>query len=597
MLPADSLGMLAFAFTITIIGIPLALCLMAAPSLAFILIPARLIDRLILRRHFQSPSESGFTAIGIVLAFSVLYAVVDNVRQSAAVSAIRAGDVQNISRPIAAQAIALVSESYDGTCDDFCQRLLLTGQATSVLVASNKDQIMSDAPDLSLPATEFRLQNLGTCQSVSPSEDETALGIGTSAGTDKEPRASALIWANGAVGRCLTERPSTLANADLVIVDGFAQRRAARREFSFGAGKGMILAKRREVWLNQDDQFVMAARWTHVSAPRLPWIALPAVRDGLHFEFSKGFLRREWNEPGLQPDIGRFAQEELGLRLSLTDIAPPVRHDGKDVLLEALDMPGTVPEPLQNLLTVRLAAETARDPTASGPQDLLLLLLSHPRFHLSRDFYATAELLLAAAPLHYSGKVAETVTGRIEAMFAVATDPSGPAHDGKPLGLDWRDERDLYFLSAILAELPELALQPFADVLLVRVSDPVQRTSFTPLVTRLNEFGVSGAKVLLDVLQATWVPQNVHETDLYHKAYLGLCAMGPEARVVLPDLLDRVANGQINLKEGPQRLIGLLLALGHPLDKIEALFTTADPKLAESLFTADGRAALKSCAP
>ena len=589
---------MAFALMITIAGIPLALCLLAAPSFALILVPARLIDRLILRRHFQSSGKSGFSAIGIVLAFSVLYAVVDNVRQSVAVSAIRVGDVLDIARPIAKQAIALVSAGDDVTCNDFCQRLLLTGQATSVIVAPSKDQIMSDAPDPSLPATEFRLQNLGTCQSVPPSEDETALGIRTSAGTDKEPRASALIWANGAVGRCLTESPGTLVNADLVIVDGFAQRPAAGSEFSFIAGKDIILAKRREVWLNQDDQFVMAARWTHVSAPRLPWIALAAVLDGLHFEFSKGFLRSEWNEPGLQPDLGRFAQEELGLRLSLTDIAPPVRHDGKDALLEALNMPGTVPEPLQNLLTVRLAAETAKDPTASGPQDLLLLLMSHPRFHLTRDFFVTASLLIAAAPLPYSEKVAETVTGRIEAMLAAATDPSGFAHDGKPRGLDWRDERDLYFLSAIFAELPELALQPFADVLLSWVSDQqVERTSFSPLVTRLNEFGAPGAKSLLDVLQATWVPQDVRERELYHSAYLGLCAMGPEARVVLPDLLGRVANGQISLEEEPQRLVGLLLALGHPLDKIETLFATTDPKLAESLFTADGRATLKSCAP
>lgn len=597
LLPADDLGMMAFALMITIIGIPLALCLLAAPALALILIPARLIDRLILRRHFQSSGKPGFSALGIFLALNVLFAMVDNARLSAAVSAIRAGDVLGISRPIAEQAIALVSEGDDGTCADFCQRLLLTGQATSVIVASNKDQILSDAPSFSLPATEFRLQDLGTCPITPSSEDETALDIGTPVGADKEPQASALIWANRTVGRCLTESPATLANADLVIVDGFAQRRAAGREFSFGAGKDMIQAKRREVWVNQNDQFVMAARWTHVSAPRLPWIALPAVLDGLHFEFSKGFLRREWNEPGLQPDLGRFAQEELGLRLSLTGVELPARDDGKDALLQALNTPGTVPEPLQDLLTARLAAETAKDPTASGPQELLLLLLSHPRFHLTRDFYSTASLLIAAAPLQYSEKVAETVTGRIEAMFAAATDPSRLAQDGKPPGLDWRDEQDIYFLSAILAELPELALRPFADVLLARISDQGERTSFRPLVSRLNEFGVPGAMVLLDVLQATRVPRDVNERELYHSAYLGLCAVGPEARVVLPDLLGRVANGQISLEEEPQRLVGLLLALGHPLDKIETLFTTADPKLAESLFTTDGRVTLKSCAP
>lgn len=330
LVPADGLNSLALILAFTIVGIPLAFLISAFPALAFILIPARLLDRLIFQRFFPGAVVTGFVAIGAILAASCLFAVVDNKRQSKVVARLLVQDLDNLPRPIDDQKIALVSTDARNGCDNYCQRLLLTGQATAVLVASNKDELGNAVPDFSASAKEFKLENLGICPPPPDSLKSQSIDLVGEPPAPKTQQAYTLILQASVAGRCLTETESTLASADLVIFDGIARRRVAKNETSFASGKDTLLVTRREVWIvMRDGQQVLAARWTHAVAPSLPGIALPMVLPALSFDPHKGFLRTPHFLPERQPGYTTFMQGILGLRLSLMDpdVLQPAQGD------------------------------------------------------------------------------------------------------------------------------------------------------------------------------------------------------------------------------------------------------------------------------
>ncbi len=127
LLPADALLGLTLIATYTIIGFPIALLIMALPARALILIPARLLDRLVLQRVYPASRKTAFAAIAVTLAASCLFAIVDNAKQLKLVDEFLAEDFDTLQRPIPEQKIALVFAHHADGCTDYCQRLLLTG--------------------------------------------------------------------------------------------------------------------------------------------------------------------------------------------------------------------------------------------------------------------------------------------------------------------------------------------------------------------------------------------------------------------------------------------------------------------------------------
>lgn len=586
LLSADALLGLALIAAYTIIGIPIAPLIMALPAFALILVPARLFERLVLNRFFPASRKTAFGAIAIMLAASSLFAIVDNAKQSKVVDEFLAGDFDTLQQPIPKQKIALVSAYHGSGCLDFCQRLLLTGQANSVLVESNKDKLGDAVPDFSGSAKEFRLEDLGSCPLLPGNLEGHPLTIAGEPTGLNAPRAYKMILQAAVAGRCLTETNSTLAAADLLISDEIVQSRQGDSELSFALGEPTIEVNRREVWIKRDGQQMLAARWTHALVPKFPLIALPVAGEGFRVAARKGFWRITQEVPEPQPDIATFAHEIIGLRLSLMDpelLRPAL---GDTHLLRALNATGPLAPQIFDLihdqygLSIRGATATPEMRTAFQQ------VFADTRIPLSPSYYWAINTLLDPIQPEFAAAVAETGFRRLahhQYWFRVGVSwrvASGLSDNG----VEKVHLQQMRFASNLLAALPKEALQPYGSDIVALANDRDSRRPVSPLLKRLADFGELGARALIAVLSDPPSDKVGHDLsgDEYKAAIDGLCRMGPEARVVLPEFLDLIQSKKVSLKKNltSRPAFAILIQMGLPKDRILEL-ASADPPYAE----------------
>lgn len=583
-------------FLTMLTSVPLYHVLTILPALAALLIPARILDRVLLHHLFPRHWATGVGSICLMLTVSALFAMTDNAKQLAAIEALTEGDFDSMSRPIEAMDIAIVRESeFQGwNCTSFCQRLLLTGQATSVLTANRTDLLLG-TPDFSRPAMRWRFEsgeNCATEVSTLAAPDYSVEGETSSAGFPINP--ANLIKLGTTMGRCLVKSKAKLSDADLVILDGYAAKQAA--EPSFNSGINLVSAPRRSIWIKTGVGMIEKARWTHVSATRHPWFAVPSYGQRGRWEDLRvgiGFWRVP--VPGLasQPDFAKFTQETLDLRVRLTGAELPALPDGSDPLLAVLKASGAHSEQLQELARNRLSALSLDAPTSRQARELLFLVVADRRVALTYEVAKAAERLKGKQPLDWSETIAEAGFERLHAELAAVPDTTGLSGKRKTEaeavvgGL----ESGLSSLSGILATLPESVLRPRMDEIIGLAEDPKSRERVLPLFKRLPEFGEPGARALVTLLTAaTELPKDYrHRPEMmYGTAISSLCRMGPKAQVVLPDVLDlmKVAGPRLGINSD-HRAIALLVALGHPEAQIRDLFLPVfDPPRPETLVEA-----------
>ena len=562
-------GNLVIVLLFSGIGIPLAFLILLLPSLAFILGIARILDRVLLSR-FLPTGTSGFASVGATLLLLAGVSLSANYHQSALVSALQAGDHDDLIRPLPSQIYALLSQTSSQDCTDFCQRLLLTGQATAVLMSQAAPALQSP-PDPAMPATLWQIKDQPTCPPVALPADAGRMSI------EYEPnfatqRADLLIGAAIAAGHCLIGTASTLAAADAVIVD--TTIRQPNYDPGFSLGTDMIAAKRYAIWGKTAEGLVEQARWTFVSARKMFILAVPLIEPEMTSNTTSGFARvgHKWYSDG--PGFDNFVDQTLGLRLSLMNIPSAVTPSGQDPLLAMLQKPGALDENSRQLAATRLEAITLMPEPTPADRDIFLAILADPRVHsLNSGVIST---LLRDAPPDFAPAVAAAGFSRMNGLLlpylhidALAyQDRSDALHKVRPI------KQEIGIIGNALAELPDAALQPYGPAIFALARDRENRTEPYRLLMRLSAFGEPGARALVALLADADTPMDDTYRDYprqnaYLAAMTGLCRMGPRASFVLPDVLELVRDGKIRITtEFP---ILTLIRLGQPTDTILAL--------------------------
>lgn len=570
-------GDLVIGLFFSIIGIPLAFLILLLPALALVLGLARILDLWLLSRVLPA-GKSGFAAIGVALLLLAGVSLTANQRQSAERARLLADDHDDLSRPLPDQVYALLSKEPSTECTDFCQRLLLTGQATAVLLAQSGAQGL-DAPDPTMPATLWQIKDQPTCPPVAlPVGAARMLIRGENA--ESSAKADVLIGEGLAAGHCLIATASTLAAADVVIVE--ATLREADWDPGFSFGGDLISAKRYAVWLKSDRGLVEQARWTYVSARQMFPLAVPVVEPGMNTKTKIGFARMRTTGYAYDPGFGTFADQMLGLRLALTAVAKPVLPTGEDPLLAALKRPGPLAANIAQLADARVNAISVAETT--GPEDraVFTALLADPRVTLQWWYEPAIRSLLQDSPPDFAATVAGIGFSRLSGLLL------------PDQGWDKLSQKDKYallkrvnpvkqqigFIGAVLAQLPDAALQPYRPAIFALAKDRENRTEPYKLLIHLNAFGAPGARALVDLLADadrfnTGDPffRN-HWKHAYLAAMTGLCQMGPQAASVLPDVLGLVNSGTLILSGGAshgQKSAVMLIRLGQPADTILGL--------------------------
>ena len=570
-------GDLVIALFFSLIGIPLGFLILLLPALALILGLARLLDLLLLSRFF-SAGKSGFAAIGVALLLLAGVSLAANLRQSAELARLLADDHDDLSRPLPDQVYALLSDVPSTECADFCQRLLLTGQATAVLIAQTGAQGF-DAPDPATPATLWQIKDQPICPQV-------ALPIGAGRmflkgeTTKNSAKADLLIGQGLAAGHCLIATASTLAAADAVIVA--ATLREADWDPGFSFGDDLISAKRYAVWLKSDRGLVEQARWTYVSARQMFPLAVPVVEPGMNTKTKVGFARMRTTGYAYDPGFDVFADQLLGLRLALTAVAKPVLPSGEDPLLAALKRPGPLAANIAQLADARVNAMSVAEITNPEDRAVFTALLADPRITLQWWYEPAVGRLLQDSPADFAATVADIGFSRMSGLLLPDQGWDKLSYRDKYAVLKRVDpvKQQIGFIGEVLAQLPDAALQPYGPAIFALAKDRENRTEPYKLLGRLSAFGDDGAQALVDLLADadrfnTGDPifRN-HWKHAYLAAVIGLCQMGPQAALVLPDVLKLVNSGAVILSGGAsygQLSAAMLIRLGQPADTILGL--------------------------
>ena len=503
---------------ISIVGIPLGLALMVAPTLFLIALGAS-VGRRYAGRETLGPALAG---AGIALMMLAGGAAYFNGRLERTVAELRAGDHDDLRRPLRAKTLALVRRGALGRskgtsdCDGLCQRLLLSGAVERVLVAALARDGLEWTP--SLAARSFRLDDRETCPTVVVADSDYHSAIeeapikeapvvdGKRAVFNLAGRASPAAEMRIAIasGRCLVEDQATLAEADFVAMAATVHRGTNEVGAGLSPWADTVRAERVAVSARSASGFVERYRWTGIEMAKHPPILMPTAVGGSELRMYAGFARqsehlgdrpfsKDWN---LEPDLGLFLRDEVGLELGRA-AAADVATDRLAIVTAALDREGALAQVEQRMIEdlfeelspwkLREADPADAERTARREQTrrVAMRALADPRLPAPR---ATYQLVQATQD---KGDAENAALADVLFARLAATDPA--LREDHPSYLGW----PLSYLANSIAMLPPKAVLAHRDDLERLARDPAARVHGSQALMQLSAFGEDAVPTML----------------------------------------------------------------------------------------------------
>jgi|GEM_PF-2280226 len=532
----------------TVIDIPLAIFVMACPTAALVLVPARLGQALLKGWRPKGNAALQFLVpIGVVLGLLTGVAQMSRANLAAHVDALVAGDLNRLKLPLPQGVVALRSSFAEASCDDLCLRLLLGGSATKVLIQGVRD---ADAPpDPRSDVTAYWIEPRVVCPSPPIRAHGTEMQLDAEAARDRNgpppQTARVLMLARISQGDCLIEAKETLGGAEVVVS-------------SVNLPDRTVKATRLSVYRREGAGFTEVYRLTSVRARQMWPIALlvPATDSAFIYglELGKSPLRRNTPDRFAEgPDWPKFLTDTLGLTLIL-----PGRYDAAPLrasIRAELDHPSPLTDAEQNLIKKYLGGFGPQPGRTPEDHALFLELVQDRRVWLtyqSTNIVPPAEAVDAA----YMDALARAAWDRVRLMP------------------DLNGNRDT--AGAILARLPSETLQPFWDDML-RVSEFREFRFRVPnLLERFADFGDRGAEHLVFLIVDSHLKPGENDDNrpelVRNAALIGLCKMGPAAASQHTAIAALVTDGTLSLANQRQGKLTLrmLIHTGFSLDQIRA---------------------------
>ncbi len=158
-----------------------------------------------------------------------------------------ADDLNQLQLPVPQGVIAIRTGRKADFCTDLCQRLLLNGAASQVLL--ERIEAADVTPDLQTEVTAFRMEKRDICPRAKIENVETDLDLASDVQADKiaalAPTAATPMLLQIASGNCLVQEKVLLGTADTVITSVRLSYKNATNRQGFAIFFGnLILADR-----------------------------------------------------------------------------------------------------------------------------------------------------------------------------------------------------------------------------------------------------------------------------------------------------------------------------------------------------------------
>jgi hypothetical protein len=565
---------------ISVVGIPLAIVMMVTPTVFVVIAVANVVQRLLRR--------DGTGAVVASLAISLLLlagvAKLANSGLDRRADEFVAGDFDALERPLRARSIGLVYLGFslyskrNNRCDEFCQRLLLSGSADRVLIADRKTGETTWTPET--PGFAYRFEQRDTC----PPAELTGNRYADSVDDAKADEAMRRVIASG---RCLIEEPATLADTDAVIAYGRLQRGASDFDAGLSLTADTVTAHRASVHIRNAGQndFVERYRWTGIRVERHFYIPIPTLVGGTELNMKAGYGRmlekrnvRDFADEDVNPV--RFAHDELGL-----DLAVPPTDSTVAIIERGLNESGPLQPALQKVIEDYFASLRDAKNLDEATRRFAFRMLADDRVVAPRESWTVVRA---------SANAGDAVNAELaDILFRkfVATDPSlrenHPSYLGYPAS----------YLAIAIAMLPPRAVLAHRRELELMAHDPPHRRRAHRALPQLSAFGAGAVPTLLFLIDesiALRVTQASARSsgrmvdpedwqDLYGSGLTGLCRLGSEASSALEPMMSRLRDGTLPIGLSHRDLeLTTLLRLGADPAHLRARFVAdATPKARE----------------
>lgn len=558
---------LAVVAAISIIGLPIALVMAAIPALFVLLLVARLIHASLAVVGIRLWPLSGALALGLL----ALIPWIENRRLDSIAQSMAGDDVTALDTlPKIATLAVLNSAGESRVCDDFCQRALLNGVASEVIMARNETP--QAAPADGLAGTAYRLERRQECPPFDLSDGMNSLKLATEERKYGDKTAADLLRLKTAQGICLIAEDVTLSRADPVIARG----RVRHGQSDFAAGLNpfadTVSAERLSLYRREGGQLVERYRATGVTYFKLLPVLAVSYVGGYGLELAPGFLRRaafvgdaEKYRPA--PAFEPFLEKTLGFDLALRD--GEAEDSRRDIISQALDRPGPVDRPVAKVIADFFEDFSRRNDRTAVDAELAVRVLRDHRVPVPRA---------AAAPVRkFAAENGEIARQFAEALFGRLPVTSPDEREDHPTFLGYT----LGYLAAAIAALPDEAIRPHRDGLELLARNPEARVKGYVALTRLSVFGADAVPTLIYLIDDAAAYKNKSDRDAWQHPYLaglqGLCRIGDKGLQAVPMIYKRLDSGvMVKFSSYWDLTINTLVGLGADPEEMWTHLQTSD---------------------
>ena len=581
---------IAIMCLIVIIGIPIYLLLAALPSIFLILLFLRLVSAAVANVRARNAAWGlAFAAAAFfMLDYFVLRAQRANASLDARAQALVAGDIAASTRIPQGGVLATVrvesafSRAPEDVCDDLCQRLLLNGFATRVLVAAivpprtargaaPEPPVLEPAPGLS--GTMYWLEPRPVCPEAKAPDNVRVLRVDAPAPGERRatPRSvSETMRVKIASGTCLVSMPAALDQADGAFFHGRIAN-GGGLAYGFDVTRNTIDAWRTAYFRRDGDQWIAEHRATGVRYLRFPGALIPSYIHGAELRIYNGFLRsarllgRE-RYADTAPVAETLAQ--LGVDLRIEDAA---QSDGPQVVDDVLASKDPVP-PLQAAIVEDYLGRLSSNRTGRiEPDDVqrVLAIVGDARISFGWNAQGAVARIAAQQP-QLAPDLARLLFARLDAIVASAAIVSEQA------------TRSAGALSNAIAALPDAALKPYFANIEAAANASALRAATAVLVARLDIFGTFAVPLMFRVMDqslAERAPRQSNWRTGFSAGLRALCRLGGEGAFARPMLEERIrASGEHFVNANERLVVATLVRMGASEEEVRELLAVDEKR-------------------
>ncbi|WP_312361271.1 hypothetical protein [Agrobacterium sp.] len=521
---------LAMIAAISIVGIPIALAMWAAPSLLLICVLFLIIYRFVPLHGLHRV----FLSIALVLTTLSLVPLLLNLPIHMQAREWIAGDLNNIVLPLNARVIGI--RQTENECDEFCIRALLTGTADKIIVT--RTDMENEEADPQRRAIAFRFERRPACPEIKEKFNSNWFAIPNEDQQRPLVRPNDVVNLKASQGLCFIWEEATLTEADLVISRQEVKRRGYSMDGTLLKYDDVLSAYRMSAHVREapSTTFREIYRHTEVYYRSFGYFMLPVpTGSGWVQELGWWQTSRKLNASDRRKSPedawGEFLTETLGLNLKL----------------EIGRIEEEIVGNIESAIKARRTPTTGEWKAYADYHDSLLMVseLSKQVFDLQLKILADPSF---PPPPRLNSLAQNARENERAALLVLASGMFKRAL----AGTTWADsfgvskEQSLSNLSSGIAVLPDKTLEPyFAE--LVRLSRiPEARTTMTGALTKLHVFGDAAVPAMLDLMEAGLIGREVLTRDgKFQQPYLaglqGLCLAGESASSALPRLREWVS--------------------------------------------------------